>query len=52
MIGRSRVRFLVGAAGKFASPLSIFCADLFRYPFHIRVTAVNIIPKEQEAGYS
>ena len=28
------------AVGEFSSPGSTFCADLFRYPFHPRVTAV------------
>ena len=40
MIERSRVRIPAGAAGEFSSPWSTFCADLFRYPFHPRVTAV------------
>ena len=40
MIERSRVRIPAGAAGDFSSPGSTFCADLFRYPLHPRVTAV------------
>ena len=40
MIERSRVRVPAGAAGEFSSPGSTFCADSFRYPFHLRVTAV------------
>ena len=49
MIERSRVRIPAGTAGEFSSPGSTFCADLFRYPFHPRVTAVA---KVQVAGYS
>ena len=33
-------RIPAGAAGEFSSPLSTFCADSFRYPFHPRFTAV------------
>ena len=40
LAGRSRVRFPVGAVGEFSSPELTFCADLFRYPFHPRVTAL------------
>ena len=40
MIERSRVRIPAGTAGEFSSPGSTFCADLFRYPFHPRVTTV------------
>ena len=40
MIERSRVQIPAGAAGEFSSPGSTFCAVLFRYPFHPRVTAV------------
>ena len=39
MIERSRGRIPAGAAGEFSSPGSNFCADLFWYPFHPRVTA-------------
>ena len=58
MIKRSQVRVPEGVAGEFSSPGSTFCADLFRYPFHPRVTAVArkkisvILPKVQVAGYS
>ena len=40
MIERSRVRVPAEAAGELTSLGSTFCADLFRYPFHPRVTAV------------
>ena len=41
VIERSRVRVPAGAAGEFSSPGSTFCALLFRYPFHRRVTAIS-----------
>ena len=40
MIERSWVQIPAGVTGEFSSPGSSFCADLFRYPFHPRVTAV------------
>ena len=40
MIKRSQVFIPAGVAGGFYSPGSTFCADLFQYPFHPRVTAV------------
>ena len=39
MIEMSQIRVPAGAAGKFSSPGSTFCADSFGYPFHRRVTA-------------
>ena len=37
---RTRVRLPAGALREFSSPGSAFCADLFSYPFHTRITAV------------
>ena len=37
---QARVRLPAGAVREFSSPGSAFCADLFSYPFHTRVTAV------------
>ena len=40
MIERLQVQIPAGAVGKFSSSESIFCSDLFWYPFHPCVTAV------------
>ena len=37
---RTLVPFPAGAVREFSSPGSAFCADVFNYPFHTRVTAV------------